>query len=136
MPLKRLFSFLFGQKDAGRKSVSATFPFVIHKVDGTWLAQAHIEGDELYPAYFQLFEKHDYYGNGYCWEGHVAEILRALDPALLERLDFDSEAGLFSVSFASREDSRRFTQLLSPIFADRAQLESWIVKADRNAIDD
>lgn len=118
------------------KNVGEFFPFNVYDIEGGFYVTAAIEGDELYPFYADVFEKHGYSGNGECWAGHIAAILLHLDSGLLHRIGFDPEAGLFAAAFSSQSDRERFLRLLCPIFSDIPTLESWIVKADRDAIDD
>ena len=118
------------------KIVGETFPFTVDDFDGQFLVYAAIEGEHLYPFYLDVFERHGYSGNGECWAGHITAILQVLDINLLYRIEFDPETGLFAAAFSSGSDRARFLELLCPIFSDIPTLESWIVKADRDAIDD
>ncbi|MGE7777163.1 Imm51 family immunity protein [Chitinophaga sp. NPDC101104] len=117
-------------------NVGGTFPFTAYDMEGGYYVHAGIEGDVLYPYYADVFEKHGYSGNGECWAGHIAAILLHLDTGLLHRINFDPEAGLFAAKFNFESDRSRFLQLLCPIFTHIPTLESWIMKADRDAIDD
>src|SRR5664279_4516771 len=97
---------------------------------------ALIEDEPLYPLYSELFEKYDYSGNGYCWEGHIIQVLETLDSELLKHISFDPEAGAFFAYADSEPMQIKFATLLSPIFSDTTELEKWIKKADRSRIDD
>ncbi len=70
----------------------------------------------LYPRYKDIFEKYGYSGNGYCWEGHIVQILEKLDPQLLKHLDLDPEAGAFFANAENEKFQLEFVRLLSPIF--------------------
>lgn len=110
------------------------YPFVISDVR-RFRIEAQVEG-ELYPKYVNFFEKHNYSGNGYCWEGHITQILNKIAPELLTHITFDPEAGAFYAFADSKENQLRFVELLSPIFADLDKLEDYVKKADRSKIDD
>jgi hypothetical protein len=112
------------------------FPFKISDNNGQFLIIAEIESEELYPMYLKFFEQHEYSGNGYCWEGHITQILEKLDPELLEHIEFDPEAGAFFAVADTKENQMKMVQLLSPIFSDLSKLKGYILKADRSRIDD
>jgi len=112
------------------------YPFQITQGNGEYMIMAHIESDDLFKKYYPLFTKHKYEGNGYCWEGHITQILEKKDPELLDHLDFDPEAGGFYVYADTEENQLKFVQVLSPIFSDLGQLEEYIKSADRSRIDD
>ncbi len=110
------------------------YPFKIYDTDN-FVISAEIEG-ELYPTYFDFFEKHGYSGNGYCWEGHIIQILEKKDSSLLSHINFDPEAGGFYAYADSEESRRKFLEILCPIFSDLNLLNKFVVAADRSRIDD
>jgi len=110
------------------------YPFVINDIRH-FRIEAQVEG-ELYPKYVNFFEKHNYSGNGYCWEGHITQILNKIDPELLTHITFDPEAGAFYAFADTKKNQLRFVELLSPIFSDLDKLEDYVKKADRSKIDD
>ena len=112
------------------------FPFDLNASNGQYTIVAEIEGQELYPKYFDFFEKHGYSGNGYCWEGHIIPILEKLNPELLQYIDMAPEAGAFFAYSDSRAHQLEFAKLLSPIFMDLSKLEDYVKNADRSRIDD
>ena len=119
-----------------QKSMNKYYPFELQEFDGQYHISANIESEDLYPKYFDLFQKHGYEGNGYCWEGHITQILEKLDAQLLSHIDFDPEAGAFFANADSKEDQIKFVAILSPILSDLKKFEEWIIKADRSRIDD
>ena len=112
------------------------FPFELLEIDGHYQIIVQIEGPELYPTYYNLFKKYGYEGNGYCWEGHITQILEKLDRELLKHIEFDPEAGSFFAKADIKANQIKFVEVLSPIFSDIAKLELWVKKADRLRIDD
>ncbi|MFC0772569.1 Imm51 family immunity protein [Terrimonas alba] len=112
------------------------FPFELLDIEGHFQIVAPIESKDLYPKYYDFFQKHGYEGNGYCWQGHITQILEQLDKSLLKHIDFDPEAGGFYATADTKENQLKFVELLSPIFSDLRKLEEWIKKADRSRIDD
>lgn len=113
-----------------------TYPFEVTDQDGKYTIVAPLESEELFTNYYPLFEKYDYEGNGYCWEGHIVQILEKEDAELLDHLQFDPEAGAFFAYADSKEAQVRFINLVSPIFADLAQLEEYIKSADPDRVDE
>lgn len=111
------------------------YPFKIESDDNFTISVA-IESDEILEKYGALFEKHGYEPNGYCWEGHIIQILEQEDEDLIDHLDFDPEAGGFYAYADSKESQLRFVEILSPIFQNLETLENYIKAADRDRIDD
>lgn len=95
-----------------------------------------IESGKILEKYGALFEKHGYEPNGYCWEGHIIQILEQEEVDLLDHLDFDPEAGEFYAYADSEKTQLRFIEILSPIFQNLKALENYTEAADRDRIDD
>lgn len=123
-------------KPAKQKMVNKYYPFELQEIGGQYQIVANIESEDLYPKYYDFFQKHGYEGNGYCWEGHITQILEKLDKKLLSHVDFDPEAGAFFAKADSKESQVKFVELLSPIFSDMKKLEEWVKKADRSRMED
>jgi hypothetical protein len=118
------------------KPVNKYYPFKLQEIGDHYQIVANIESEDLYPKYYDFFQKHGYEGNGYCWEGHITQILEKLDRKLLSHVDFDPEAGAFFANADSKESQVKFVELLSPIFSDMKKLEEWVKKADRSRMED
>ncbi|WP_420154349.1 Imm51 family immunity protein [Siphonobacter sp.] len=114
------------------RSVENYAPFEI-KAEDYYLIKAEVE---LLPEYIMLFAKHGYEPNGYCWEGHIIQILEKVNPALLNHIEFDPEAGGFYAVADSEASQLAFVHTLSPIFQDMETLEEYIRTADRARLDD
>ncbi|WP_029274578.1 Imm51 family immunity protein [Pedobacter borealis] len=110
------------------------YPFLTKKTGNSIVA--NLESSDLYPSYYHLFKANGYEGNGYCWEGHVIQILEKLDPELHKQIEFDSETERFYCTCDSSEIQERFIKTLAPIFSEMDKLQSWISIADRSRIDD
>ncbi len=95
-----------------------------------------IESDDLYPKYYDLFGEYDYEGNGYCWEGHIIQILEKLKPDIIKQIEFDPEAGAIAISSYDRKTLSDLANLLNPIFSDVELLRKYIEGADRDRVDD
>lgn len=123
-------------KKSIQMALENSYPFEVIELDGQFTIFAALTSEEIFNKYYPFFEMHGYEGNGYCWEGHIIQILEKKDKDLLEHIDFDPEAGAFSAYTDSKEMQIRFTNLLSPIFSDLGQLEEYIKSADRDRVDD
>jgi len=111
------------------------YPFIIYK-DSSYMIAAEIESKELFEKYNPIFEKYEYSGNGYSWEGHVKQMLQKENSSLLKHLQFDPEAGGFYVFADSEKTQRQFADIVSKIFKDIPKLEQYLKTADREKIDD
>jgi len=138
-----VIAFIFiacGQNNSNNKTETTDmkyqFPFKAIENNENFTIVAEIESEELLIKYLSFFEKFGYEGNGYCWEGHVIQILEKLDKELLNHVEFDPEAGAFYAYADSKETQDRFIGILNPIFSDLTQLEQYVKIADRNKIDD
>lgn len=109
------------------------YPFQTRSGDH-FVISAAVESGEILEKYGALFEKYGYEPNGYCWEGHIIQILE--QEGLLDHLDFDPEAGGFYAYADSEKTQLRFIEILSSIFQDLEALENYIKAADRDRIDD
>jgi hypothetical protein len=116
--------------------MSTNYPFEAINDSGILTITAELEGPELFPKYYDFFQKHDYEGNGYCWEDHITQILERIAPDLLEHIEFDVEAGLFCAYAETKAHQQRFIDLLNPIFSDLDILAEHVTMADRDRIDD
>ena len=123
-------------KKINNNKMTNYFPFKINDDNGLFSIIAETESPELYPKYADFFEKNGYSGNGYCWEGHITQILEKLKPELLSHINFDPEAGAFFAYADTKENQIKIVELLSPIFADFTKLEEYVKKADHSRIDD
>ncbi len=118
------------------KKMTNYFPFKISDSNGRFTIIVETESPDLYPKYADFFEKFGYSGNGYCWEGHITQILEKLNPDLLHHIDFDPEAGAFFAYADTKENQIKIVELLSPIFSDFKKLEEYVKNADRSRVDD
>lgn len=107
-------------------------PFDIYETEAFWI-KAEVK---LLPNYMNLFIENEYEPNGYCWQGHIIQILEKVKPALLNHINFDPEAGCFYAYTDSKESQLDFVNTLSPIFQDLERLEGYIASVDRSRIDD
>jgi hypothetical protein len=128
---------LFSQTEKTKEKMNnSSYPFEITERDGQYSIVVQIETDELFSKYNPIFERNGYSGNGYCWEGHITQILEKIDRGLLNHIDFDPEAGAFFAYADSKSSQQKFVDNLSPIFTDLKKLEEYIKSAKRSRIDD
>src|SRR6476620_1992738 len=71
-------------------------------------------GNPALEQYLDVFEEYGFGGNGPSWEEHVAFLLAAEHPDLLERLEFDCEGDTFLVYADSQAVAERFLAVVCP----------------------
>jgi hypothetical protein len=131
-----LTAHVFSQTKTEVNMSNSSYPFEITDRDGQYSIVAQIETAELFAMYNPIFERNGYSGNGYCWEGHIKQILEKVDKALLNHIEFDPEAGAFFAYADSKSAQQKFIDILSPIFSDLKKLEEYVKSAKRSRIDD
>jgi hypothetical protein len=131
-----LTTSVYSQTDKTKDKMNKPYPFETTDQDGQFSIIAQIETAELFKNYNPIFVKNGYSGNGYCWEGHITQILEKIDKELLTHIDFDPEAGAFYANADSKSAQQKFVEILSPIFTDLKKLDEYIKSADRTRIDD
>lgn len=117
--------------------MSKYFPFETEDYWGNpYPVFSNLKSKDIYMPYYSLFSNLGYEGNGYCWEGHIRQVLKEIDKDLLQQLNFDSQTDVFYAFTNTKECQEKFLQILTPIFSDLDKLEKWVKKADRAQIDD
>ena len=107
------------------------YPFKIVSIDNGITIMSNATTDN----YFEVFEKHQYYGNGYCWESHIQQILENENPSLLKHIRFKAESDFFFASIDSTKNFNAIMKIIVPIFQDYEKLEKYIIAANRDKID-
>ena len=112
--------------------MNAIYPFKLCSIDeGITISAACSTG-----KYFELFEKHGYYGNGPCWSGHVRQILEKENASLLNHIRFNEEGDFFFAEIDRTKNFNSIMKTLVPIFQDYEVLEKFIISANRAEVDD
>jgi len=119
-----------------RKKTDSIIPFKGIEQKGEFFIYSDIARMDTHRPFYVLFKKWGYSGNGYCWEGHIIQIIRQEDKALLKLLEFESETEKFWVKADSSQSQSRFMDLMNPIFSNHKKLEVFIKTANPLAIDD
>jgi hypothetical protein len=119
-----------------QSGIKNPYPFSLQHNSGTFGIVADVQDPSLYPKYYDLFKKHGYEGNGYCWAGLIEQILEKQAPDLLKKIVFDPEAGAFYAKAENDAARQQFIQIISPVFSNLKTLEDHIKSADRSRIDD
>lgn len=109
-----------------------TFPFEL-KGDNKLVVEC--EG-AAYKTHNPIFEKHEFSGNGYSWEGVIRHILNEKNPELLTHMDFDPEAGSFLARVDTAENRQRIVEVLLPICSDLEKFDAYLSKIDPEEMDD
>lgn len=94
-------------------------PVIIWKDEEQWVASI---GEEQMLVYMDIFDEAGHYGNGPEWEGFINYLLSKENPALLTRLDFDSEASNCLILAQSREDVYDVAKIIQEYCSDKERL--------------
>ncbi len=111
------------------------YPFIVYN-DNNYMVAAEIESPELFMKYSPIFERNNYSGTGYSWEGVIQQVLEKERPELLKHIQFDLEAGGFYIFADNAVNQRIFAVYVSKFFKDTTILERYLKIADRSRIDD
>jgi len=114
----------------------STYPFLVSEDDDQITIQVATESDEIMGKYVPLFEEFTYSGNGYTWEGLIMQLLEKENPAILDEIEFDSEAGTFVAYTGSRTAQAEFIKTVVPVFKDPESLRPFLKQADRSRVSD
>lgn len=124
------------QESKKDEDVKHKFPFDIMTIDGEISIAAYLESEELYNQFNPVFQKYNFEGSGYTWEGVIIQIIEQRDKELLNHLEFDSEAGAFFVYPDNEETANKFLDLICPFFSDSKTLDETLKNIDPKKIDD
>ena len=78
----------------------------------------------------EVFEEKDHEPSGYAWEGVVQLLLQERAPELADRVEFDSEAGMFCAYGTDAAALRTVAGLVQETLDDPAKLAAAIDRAD------
>lgn len=109
-----------------------TFPFELRD-DNKIVVEC--EG-AAFPTHGPIFEKHEFTGNGYSWEGVIRHILQEQAPDLLTHIQFDPEAGAFFAFVDTSANRQRVVEVLLPICSDLEKFNAYLSKIDPSEMDD
>jgi Immunity protein 51 len=90
---------------------------------GLILSDAHF-------THYDVFEEAGREGNGYDWSGVVAVLVGEQWPALVARVSYHSEAGMFVARSDDRAALREIAQLIRRVMQDKALLRETVRKAE------
>ena len=112
------------------QSANRTFPFLVN--EKTLTATVNLRDPRVEKIYNTMFRKYLYTGNYKTWDDMIEEILeeKDVDFAVMNKLDYNSEDNLFSVTAGSKEEMEKFLSIVQPVFATISKLESFIKRVD------
>ncbi|GAA2401433.1 hypothetical protein Cme02nite_58490 [Catellatospora methionotrophica] len=84
--------------------------------------------------YVDIFDEQGWLGNGYAWEGVVQVLLTDRAPQVLDQVEFDSEADLFSVRAADTEPLLEVAATIRDAIVDLDVLADAITRAEEQGL--
>jgi hypothetical protein len=84
--------------------------------------------------YVDIFDEQGWLGNGYAWEGVVQVLLADRAPEVLDQVEFDSEADLFSVRAGDTEPLLEVAAAIREAVVDLDVLADAITRAEEQGL--
>ena len=114
---------------------SVTFPFDVYRIEDVHPEMQNRQFGIQAPVgevdgYYELFEEHEFGGNGPSWAEHIRFILEEADEELDDHLEYDEEGDTFLVYADSQEAVDRFLRHILPVFATKKSLKKYLKEAD------
>ena len=105
-------------------------PLRIWKFEG----KHHLSFD-AFELTWETFEEMDQEGGGYGWHGVMDALIRMKAPELVDKINFDPEASLFSAYSKDKDAIGLLAELMHQAIADPALLRQAIANADPELMD-
>ena len=87
--------------------------------------------------FFELLTEYELYGNGYCWEGLVEQLLEQDMPEIFDSIiTFDAEADNCLILFTNEASLKRVAQHINHVCTDEKRFRGFLQEIDRDRIDD
>lgn len=81
------------------------------------------------------FEQHDLYGNGYCWEGVIEQVLEQKNPGLLKRIKFDPEADTCFISCPDEGTMNELAKTIHEFCSTKEKMLKVLESIDKSRLD-
>lgn len=81
------------------------------------------------------FAKYDLYGNGYCWEGIIEQLIGQKNPSLLNRVDFDSEADVCFISCSDEVSMNELAEIIHSFCSTKEKFLALLESIDTDELD-
>lgn len=104
-------------------------PFTILDLDGSY-SLVLSAGSGYMEDIFKERESEGLLPNGYGWEALAMAFIETDCPEYEEKIDFDSESGMFCAYSSDRETLDSFVQAFKSACGDKAKISAVLAKAD------
>ncbi len=81
------------------------------------------------------FVKHGLYGNGYCWESIIAQLVAKKQKELLSKITFDAEADTCFISCEDETSMNALAQFSHQELSSKEKFDTAIQNIDRSTLD-
>ena len=85
--------------------------------------------------YAKEFGKHGLYGNGYCWEGVVEQLIEKKQKELLSKINFDAEADTCFISCDNENSMKKLATFINSELSTKEKLRQAILSIDKSKLD-
>ncbi|MEM6964110.1 MAG: Imm51 family immunity protein [Bacteroidota bacterium] len=103
-----------------------------------------IQGENFYSVqiiadvgafYASEFGKYGLYGNGYCWEGIVEQLVAKKQKALLSKISFDAEADTCFIACKDKNSMEELARFINRELSSKAKFNEVIQSIDKSELD-
>jgi len=81
------------------------------------------------------FGKHGLYGNGYCWEGIVEQLIEKKQKELLSKINFDAEADTCFISCDDENSMNELAKFINSELSTKEKFSQVILLIDKSKLD-
>lgn len=85
--------------------------------------------------YVEEFRKHGLYGNGYCWEGIIEQLIAKKQKSLLSKISFDAEAGTCFISCNDESSMKELAKFINSELSSKEKFNVVILAIDKSKLD-
>jgi len=85
--------------------------------------------------YAKEFENHGLYGNGYCWEGIVEQLIEKKQIELLSKINFDAEADTCFISCDDESSMKELARFINSELSTKEKFGQVILSIDKAKLD-
>ena len=128
----REFSKKYVAENPDRPLLNKFFPCELANYDG--VNRVTISSPDSF-FFTEALAKHNLYGNGYCWEGIIQQILEKENANLLNNISFESEADTFVAYLDTLDNQLLFADFIHQICRNPQLFDSYLLTIDKSRID-
>ena len=125
----------FRQMANRMKAQFAQMPYFPAQLVQTEVSQSVQITAEVSAFYAKVFQRYELYGNGYCWESIIQQLIAQRRPDWMAKLDFDAEAEVCLILGQDETTVMQLAEFLHDNLATTAQFEAVLRSIDTDRLD-